>query len=127
MAFTIALIILRNQHGDASKPKAEAKGVNTHQAALFASDLDFKDLQGVDDIIATTTTTTTITTTTTMIMVGGIKLDTQHSSWKLNAAGSEVHNFESCAVLLHSCAVLLHSPQAWRKANVQPHTVAVLN
>ena len=37
VAFTIALIILLNQHGDASKPQAEAKGVNTHQAALFAS------------------------------------------------------------------------------------------
>ncbi len=30
-------IMLFNQHGDASKPQAEAKGVNTHQAALFAS------------------------------------------------------------------------------------------
>jgi hypothetical protein len=39
VAFTIALIILLNQHGDsdACKPQAEAKGVNTHQAALFAS------------------------------------------------------------------------------------------
>ena len=37
VAFTIALIILLNQHGDASKQQAEAKGVNTHQAALFAS------------------------------------------------------------------------------------------
>ena len=37
MAFTIALTILLNQHGDASKPQAEAKGVNTHQAALFTS------------------------------------------------------------------------------------------
>ena len=37
VAFTIALIILLNQHGNASKPQAEAKGVNTHQAALFAS------------------------------------------------------------------------------------------
>ena len=37
VAFTIALIMLLNQHGDASKPQAEAKGVNTHQAALFAS------------------------------------------------------------------------------------------
>jgi hypothetical protein len=44
VAFTIALIILLNQHGDASKRQAElataeAKGVNTHthQAALFAS------------------------------------------------------------------------------------------
>ena len=37
VAFTIALIILLNQHGDALKPQAEAKGVNTHQAALFAS------------------------------------------------------------------------------------------
>ncbi len=36
-AFTIALIILLNQHGNASKLQAEAKGVNTHQAALFAS------------------------------------------------------------------------------------------
>ncbi len=41
VAFTFALIIiiiiLLNQHGDASKPQAEAKGVNTHQAVLFAS------------------------------------------------------------------------------------------
>jgi hypothetical protein len=37
VAFIIALIILLNQHGDASKQQAEAKGVNTHQAALFAS------------------------------------------------------------------------------------------
>jgi hypothetical protein len=37
VAFTIALIILLNQHGDASKLQADAKGVNTHQAALFAS------------------------------------------------------------------------------------------
>ena len=36
-ALAIALVILLNQHGDASKQQAEAKGVNTHQAALFAS------------------------------------------------------------------------------------------
>jgi hypothetical protein len=37
VAFTFALIILFNQHGDASKQQAEAKGVNNHLAALFAS------------------------------------------------------------------------------------------
>ncbi len=37
VALTIALIILLEQHGDASKPLADAKGVNTHQAALSTS------------------------------------------------------------------------------------------
>jgi hypothetical protein len=37
VAFTFALFILLNQHGDALKLQAEAKGVNTHQVALFAS------------------------------------------------------------------------------------------
>ena len=35
MALIIVLIILPNQHGDASKPQADAKEGNTHQAALF--------------------------------------------------------------------------------------------
>ncbi len=37
VAFTIALIILLNQHGDASKPQVEANGVNIPQAVLVAS------------------------------------------------------------------------------------------
>ena len=37
LALIIVLIILPNQHGNASKPQADAKEGNTHQAALFAS------------------------------------------------------------------------------------------
>ncbi len=36
MPLTIALIKLLDQHGDASKQQADAKGVNTHQAVLFS-------------------------------------------------------------------------------------------
>ena len=37
VSLNIDLIVLFNQHGDAFKPHADAKGGNNHQAALFAS------------------------------------------------------------------------------------------
>ena len=54
VALTIVLIILLNQHGDAFKPQADAKVVNTHQVALFASSTQ----QSCQALLAATVSTT---------------------------------------------------------------------